>query len=197
MRKLFSRLTMLAATLALLGGIAAPALAWEYRIQPGDSLYSVARDNGISLDRLRAMNGAWSDLIYPGDRLEIPTEVYRNGDDTRAVELLARLIHAEAGGEPYTGQVAVGAVVMNRLRDPGFPATIAGNVFAPGEFESVSNGYIWTEPTAENYRAAEEAMAGWDPTGGARYFFNPAETYSAWMWSRPILTQIGGHVFSR
>ena len=72
-----------------------------------------------------------------------------------------------------------------------------GIVFGPDEFESVTNGQIWTEPNAENYRAAQAAVAGWDPTGGTTYFFNPAKTFSAWMWSRTIVMQIGNHVFAR
>ncbi len=189
---------MLAVATLMAGTLAAPALAWDYRIQPGDSLYTIARRNGVSLNDLRGANGAWSDLILAGDDLQVPSPSFAdNSDSSRAVDLLARLIHAEAGGEPFTGQVAVGAVVMNRLQDPKFPGSIEGNVYSPDEFESVSNGYIWTDPTAENYQAAEAAIAGWDPTGGAVFFFNPAKTYSTWLWSKTLLTQIGNHVFAR
>lgn len=195
---MLSRFPVLMVAIGLLGVLSVPAMAWEYRVQSGDSLYTIAAQNGVSVAQLRAANGVWSDLILAGEGLEIPTDgSVGTQDNSRAVDLLARLIHAEAGGEPFTGQVAVGAVVMNRLHDPGFPGSIAGIVFAPYEFESVSNNQIWTQPTEENYRATEAALGGWDPTGGARYFFNPGKTDSAWMWSRAILTQIGNHVFAR
>ena len=110
--------------------------------------------------------------------------------------LLVRLIHAEAGGESLRGQVAVGAVILNRIHSGRFPKTIKGNVFKDGEFESVSNGYIWSNPTAASYRAARLAIRGFDPTHGALYFYNPAKTYSVWIWSRPIIAKIGRHFFA-
>jgi len=111
-------------------------------------------------------------------------------------QILVRLIHAEAGGEPLVGQVAVAAVLLNRMKSGKFPKSIAANVFRCGEFESVSNGYIWSEPTPSAYKAAKLALQGWDPTSGALYFFNPAKTYSSWIWSRPIHTRIGNHCFA-
>jgi spore germination cell wall hydrolase CwlJ-like protein len=111
-------------------------------------------------------------------------------------QILVRVIHAEAGGEPLKGQVAVAAVLLNRIRSGRFPKSISANVFRNGEFESVSNGYIWSEPTASAYKAAKLALQGWDPTYGALYFYNPAKTYSSWIWSRPIHTRIGNHYFA-
>ncbi|MGE5580990.1 MAG: cell wall hydrolase [Bacillota bacterium] len=110
--------------------------------------------------------------------------------------LLARIIHAEAGGESLRGQVAVGAVLLNRIRSGRFPKNLAANIFRPGEFESVSNGYIWSEPTAASYQAARLAMQGWDPTYGALYFFNPAKSTSSWIWSRQVNIVIGQHYFA-
>lgn len=110
--------------------------------------------------------------------------------------MLARIIHAEAGGEPFQGQVAVGAVILNRMRSGKFPRTVTANVMKTGEFESVSNGYIWSNPTESAYRAARLAINGWDPTHGAIYFYNPAKTSSPWIWGRPIITQIGQHNFA-
>jgi spore germination cell wall hydrolase CwlJ-like protein len=110
--------------------------------------------------------------------------------------LLARIIHAEAGSESLRGQVAVGAVLLNRIRSGKFPKTLAANIFKPGEFESVSNGYIWSNPTPVSYRAAHLALLGWDPTYGSLYFFNPAKTISRWIWSRPIRIIIGNHNFA-
>lgn len=197
MNGLFARMRILALSLAMLGAAATPALAWNYQVQWGDSLYKLAREYGTTVDRLRAANGAWSDLILAGATIEIPERSEGASSYTQDMDLLARLIHAEAGGESFIGQVAVGAVVMNRMNDGRFAPTVAENIFRPDEFESVTNGYFWSQPSAENYRAAALAVAGWDPTGGAEYFFNPAKTNSAWIWSRPITARIGNHVFSR
>lgn len=113
-------------------------------------------------------------------------------------DLLARLIQGEAGTEPYLGKVAIGAVVMNRLDSPLFPKTIPGVIFEPDAFESVSNGLIWrVSPAADSYRASYDALSGWDPTGGALFFFNPAKPVSWWIWTRPPITRIGNHLFLR
>lgn len=114
------------------------------------------------------------------------------------VDLLARLVAAEARGEPFAGQVAVAAVVLNRVRDPRFPDTIPAVIFQPRAFESVANGPIWQRtPNATEYRAAQAALNGWDPTGGAVFFWNPAKPVSPWMWTRQIVARIGRHVFAR
>ena len=111
------------------------------------------------------------------------------------VQLLARLISAEARGEPYTGQVAVGAVVMNRTRHPSFPSTISGVIYPRGAFSCIDDGQF-NQPVAESaYRAARAALAGTDPTGGAIYYYNPAKTTNKWIWSRPVLVTIGSHRF--
>ena len=111
------------------------------------------------------------------------------------VELLARLISAEARGEPYTGQVAVGAVVMNRTRHPSFPSTISGVIYQRGAFSCIDDGQFY-QPIADSaYRAAREALAGSDPTGGAIYYYNPAKTTNKWIWSRPVIVTIGSHRF--
>lgn len=110
--------------------------------------------------------------------------------------LLARICTAEAQGEPYEGQVAVVAVVLNRTQHPGFPNDIPGVIFEPGAFEPVDNGTIWgpIAPSCEN--AARDALNGWDPTNGAVFFFNPDKTNNAFMWSLPQTLWIGKHVFS-
>ncbi|HHY17628.1 MAG TPA: spore cortex-lytic protein [Firmicutes bacterium] len=114
------------------------------------------------------------------------------------VNLLSRLIMGEATGEPLTGQVGVGAVILNRVRSPEFPSTVSGVVYDPWAFESVENGLIWTRnPSAEEVRAAELALNGWDPTYGALFFWNPSKPVSPWIWSRSIIVQIGQHVFAR
>ncbi len=110
-------------------------------------------------------------------------------------QLLARVISAEARGEPYTGQVAVGAVILNRVEHPSFPNTISGVVYEQGAFTCMVDGQI-DEPVADSaYQAARDALNGVDPTGGAIYYFNPVTATSAWIWSRPLITVIGNHRF--
>lgn len=113
------------------------------------------------------------------------------------INLLARLVAAEAGDEPYLGKVAVAAVVLNRTRHPNFPPTISGVIFEPWAFESVANGTFWeTTADEQDYRASLDALSDWDPSGGALYFFNPATATSPWVWSRPQTTVIGHHIFA-
>jgi len=117
-----------------------------------------------------------------------------NRDD---VYLLAHVIEGEAANEPFIGKVAVGAVIMNRTKSPKFPHTIAGVIYQPDAFEAVSNGQFNRPLDAEAVRAARDAINGEDPTGGALYYWNPDRAISPWIWSRPIITQIGHHVFAR
>lgn len=109
--------------------------------------------------------------------------------------LLAKVISAEARGEPYAGQVAVGAVILNRVEHPSFPSTLAGVIYQPGAFSCMADGQI-DQPVAESARrAAQEALNGSDPSGGAIYYFNPSTATSGWIWSRPLLKVIGKHRF--
>jgi len=118
----------------------------------------------------------------------------RNDDFT----LLCRMISAEARGEPYTGQVAVGAVILNRVDHPSFPNTVAGVLFQPGAFSPVSDGQFYKVTITDSARrAAQDALNGWDPTGGAIYFYNPAKSTSKWIFSRPVVLTIGEHVFAK
>jgi len=112
------------------------------------------------------------------------------------VYTLARLINGEARGEPYIGQVAVGAVVLNRVKSPSFPNTISGVVYQPGAFDAVWDGQINLAPSQDSIRAARDAMNGWDPTGGALYYYNPATATSGWIWTRQITLSIGRHNFA-
>ena len=111
------------------------------------------------------------------------------------VDLLARLISAEARGEPYTGQVAVGAVVLNRVKSPAFPGSISGVIYQSGAFSCLQDGQFWKPVADSAYRAARDALNGSDPSGGALYYFNPATATSKWIWSRPLITVIGKHRF--
>lgn len=113
------------------------------------------------------------------------------------IYLLASIIESEAAGEPYVGKLAVGAVILNRVASPMFPDTLAGVIFQPGAFESVRNGQFGRPASAQSRRAAREALAGKDPTGGALYFWNPSKPVNAWVWQRRQVTRIGRHVFAR
>ena len=119
------------------------------------------------------------------------------GTERLDLDLLARIISAESKGEPYEGQIAVGAVILNRIRHPSFPNTLAGVIYQGGAFESVSNGEFNKAAQESCIRAAREALAGNDPTGGAIYFYNPDKTTNKWMRSRPVVLTIGGHVFCK
>lgn len=124
--------------------------------------------------------------------LGITTDTSFNSSD---VYLLARLIAAEARGESYTGQVAVGAVVLNRVSHPSFPDTIAGVIYQAGAFSCVTDSNWNVTPSATAQKAARDAMNGWDPSGGAIYYYNPRTAQSKWIRSRPVITTIGNHVF--
>lgn len=119
-----------------------------------------------------------------------------SGDDM--VNLLARLINGEARGEPYEGQVAVGAVILNRVKSPQFPNTIPGVIYQKGQFSCVTDGQINVAIDKEStvYKAAQEAMNGADPTNGALYFYNPSKTKSKWLYSLPVVATIGDHKFA-
>ena len=112
------------------------------------------------------------------------------------VYLLAKCIHAEARGEPYMGQVAVGAVVLNRVKNSSFPNTISGVIYQPYAFTAVIDGQMNLEPNETAYNAARDAMNGWDPTNGCIYYYNPATATSSWIWSRKVMITIGKHNFA-
>ncbi|HHY81792.1 MAG TPA: spore cortex-lytic enzyme [Clostridiales bacterium] len=118
------------------------------------------------------------------------------GANSNDVYLLARAVHAEARGEPYIGKVAVAAVILNRVKHPDFPNTIAGVIYQPLAFTAVADGQINLAPDEESIRAARDALNGWDPTYGAIYYYNPAKTTSKWIWSRPVHIVIGNHRFA-
>lgn len=120
-----------------------------------------------------------------------------SGTNSNDLNLLARLIYAEARGEPYNGQVAVGAVVLNRVKSSSFPNTVAGVIYQSGAFSVVSDGQINLSPNDTAKKAAQDAMNGWDPSYGAIYYYNPNTATSAWIWSRPQTVQIGNHKFCK
>lgn len=185
------------------GTAATSASGWTYTVKRGDTLYTISQRVGVPVNTLRSVNGLASDTLRIGQRLTIPTGTTATaaaaGGGSRAgvdTYLLARLIHAEAESEPYIGKVAVGAVVLNRVESPLFPNTLAGVLYQPHAFETVTNGRIYNTPSNEAVQAARDAVNGWDPSGGALYFFNPAKVVSSWVWTRTIVNRIGKHVFA-
>lgn len=126
-------------------------------------------------------------------------EAASNSNSTSDVQLLARAINGEARGEPYEGQVAVGAVILNRVKASNFPNTISGVIYQPGAFTAVSDGQINValEDSTTVVKAARDAINGWDPSGGAIYYFNPNTATNSWIWSRPLIKTIGKHRFCK
>ena len=134
-----------------------------------------------------------------GNDKETKNISYSASSNNSDLQLMARAINGEARGEPYEGQVAVGAVILNRVKSSQFPNTIAGVIYQAGAFTAVADGQI-NVPIDENstvYKAARDAMNGWDPTGGCIYYFNPNTATNKWIWSRPYVKTIGKHRFCK
>ena len=127
------------------------------------------------------------------------SSIAASSQGTSDIQLMARAINGEARGEPYEGQVAVGAVILNRVKSSQFPNTVAGVIYQSGAFTAVSDGQI-NQPIAQDstvYKAAQDAKNGWDPTGGCIYYFNPQTATNKWIWSRPHVKTIGKHRFCK
>ena len=120
-----------------------------------------------------------------------------SSNNSSNVNLLARVVYGEARGEPYTGQVAVAAVVLNRVKSSKFPNSISGVVYQSGAFDAVADGQINMTPDTTAKKAAQDALNGWDPTDGAVYYFNPNTATNKWIWSRPLIKTIGKHRFCK
>jgi len=177
---------------------------WGYYSGPVDGVFGQATVDAVILFQKR--NGITPDgIVGPDTAKAIGITIGSGGGKytpsgtgtaSGDVYLLARVVYGEARGEPYEGQVAVAAVVLNRVASPKFPNTIAGVVYQPGAFTCVSDGQINLTPDETAIRAARDAMNGWDPSGGAIYYYNPNTAQSAWIWSRPVITTIGRHKFA-
>ena len=170
---------------------------WGYYDGAIDGIYGTATKKAVEL--FQKKNGLKTDGIAGKNTLEamgifVESET-STGDGSADYRLLARLISAETRGEPYVGQVAVGAVVLNRIEHPSFPDTMAGVIYQKGAFSCLDDGQF-NQPVADSaYAAARDAINGLDPSGGAIYYFNPQTATSKWIWSRPYITTIGKHRF--
>lgn len=158
-----------------------------------DAVVRFQRRNGLTADGV-----AGSSTLAAMGVSAVKTSAASSGATSYAgeVELLARLIHGEARGEPYVGMVAVGAVVLNRVRSGRFPNTLAGVIYQSGAFDAVSDGQIDLTPGEQSRRAARDAMNGWDPTGGCLYYYNASTATSSWIFSREVRLVIGRHSFA-
>ena len=167
---------------------------WGYYTGKVDGIFGrLTRNAVISFQR---RNGLTADGIAGPATLRAIGISESSGSRDQNTWLLARIISAEARGEPYEGQVAVGAVVMNRVRHPSFPNTVAGVIYQSGAFTAVTDGQF-DQPIADSaWRAAADALNGWDPSGGAIYYYNPAKTSNAWIRTRPVIKTIGSHIFA-
>ena len=161
-----------------------------YGSQTQNAVRKFQRDNGLTVDGIAGPKT----LSYLGISSGSSGSGQYNSND---VYLLAKVIAAEARGESYVGQVAVGAVVLNRVEHSSFPDSIAGVVYQPGAFSCVNDSNWSVAPTAESQKAARDAINGWDPSGGAIYYYNPAKTSNQWIRSRPVIVTIGSHLFCK
>lgn len=163
-----------------------------------DGIYGVHTKNAVKRfqqDRNLTVDGIAGEKTLAA--LNINDNDYSDGYTSADYNLLARVISAEARGESYAGQVAVGAVILNRIEHPSFPDTVAGVVYQPGAFSCLYDGQF-DEPIADSaYSAARDALTGLDPSGGAIYYYNPKTATNKWIRSRPVITTIGRHVFCK
>ena len=216
-KRIAAALLISALLLAALTGAARGAVAWGdrgvdvtkiqqrlrqfgYMSAPADGIFGQATYEAVTY--FQRKNGLRPDgVVGPATAAALGISLGNGAAEAASyheseVYTLARLVHAEARGEPYVGQVAVAAVVLNRVRSAAFPNTISGVVYQAGAFDCVADGQINLTPGSDALRAARDAMNGWDPTGGCVYYYNPATATSAWIWSREVRLTIGAHVFA-
>ena len=175
---------------------------YGYMDAPADGIYGQATYEAVVW--FQRKNGLKADgVVGPATAAALGITLSGSGTAATAasasdseIYTLARLVHAEARGEPYLGKVAVAAVVLNRVRSASFPNTISGVIYQAGAFDCVADGQINLAPDNDSLRAARDAMNGWDPTGGCVYYYNPATATSAWIWSREVRLSIGAHSFA-
>lgn len=164
-----------------------------YGSQTLEAVKYFQRKNGLKVDGIAGKQTLEAMGIFNSAGNSNSSSSTSNSD----LNLLARAVYAEARGEPYAGQVAVAAVVLNRVKSSSFPNTISGVIYQPGAFTAVSDGQINLSPNQTAYNAARDALNGWDPCYGAIYYFNPNTATNAWIWSRPHVITIGKHRFCK
>lgn len=176
----------------------------SYHVSPGDTLYDIARDFNTSIGVLEALNEFNNDVLRSGETITVPVrnlsqrQALSRSLSSEELDLLARAIYGEARGEPYTGQIAVGAVIINRVISPDFPDSIKGVIYQSGQFTPVQDGSLYLEPDDNARNAARDALNGQDPTDGALFFYNPDKaTDREWVTRRQVLVTIGNHVFMK
>ena len=175
---------------------------WGYYNGNVDGIYGTQTVNAVKY--FQRKNGLTADGIAGPATLKA-MGIYNSSSSSSSssssnannVNLLARLIYGEARGEPYTGQVAVGAVVMNRVKSSSFPNSVSGVIYQSGAFDAVRDGQINLSPDSTAKKAAQDAINGWDPSYGAIYYFNPSTATNKWIWSRPMTITIGRHRFCK
>ncbi|OKZ60451.1 MAG: spore cortex-lytic enzyme [Clostridium sp. CAG:354_28_25] len=163
-----------------------------YGSQTVEAVKYFQRKNNLAVDGIAGKNTLEAMGIFNSS-----SSSGSSSSNSSDLNLLARVIYGEARGEPYTGQVAVGAVVLNRVRSSSFPNTISGVVYQSGAFDAVRDGQINLTPNSTAKKAAQDALNGWDPSYGAVYYFNPATATNKWIWSRPMTVTIGNHRFCK
>ena len=175
---------------------------WGYYTGNSDGIYGsqtleavkyFQRKNGLVVDGIAGKKTLEAMGIFNSSGNSNSSNSTSNSD----LNLLARAVYGEARGEPYVGQVAVAAVVLNRVKNSSFPNTISGVIYQPGAFTAVSDGQINLTPNQTAYNAARDALNGWDPSYGSIYYFNPNTATNAWIWSRPHVITIGKHRFCK
>ena len=163
-----------------------------YGSQTQEAVRYFQRKNGLTVDGIAGPATLKAMGIYSSS-----SSSSSSSSNSSNLNLLARIIYGEARGEPYTGQVAVGAVVLNRVKSSSFPNTISGVIYQSGAFDAVRDGQINLTPDSTAKKAAQDALNGWDPSYGAIYYFNPSTATNKWIWSRPMTVTIGNHRFCK
>ncbi len=174
-------------------------ISWGYMSGTADGVFGKAtydavvlfqRANGLTAD------GTVGSATAAALGISLTSSVSVSSYNESETYLLGRLVHGEARGEPYTGKVAVAAVVLNRVKSPLFPNTISGVIYQAGAFDAVSDGQINLTPDEDSLRAARDALNGWDPSGGCLYYYNPVTATNQWIWTRVVQLSIGKHNFA-
>ena len=174
---------------------------WGYYSGSVDGIYGSGTESAVK--KFQKANGLKADGIAGKATLNAMGISSSNsssssgGNNSNDLNLLSRVVYSEARGEPYVGQVAVAAIVLNRVSHSSFPNSVAGFVYQSGAFDAVSDGQINLTPDSTARKAAQDAINGWDPTYGCIYYFNPSTATSKWIWSRPQVLTIGKHIFCR